>query len=194
VDQGASRGKATLIYATNVSLDGYIEDADGAFDWAPPNDDVFAATTALLRSVGTFLYGRRLYETMAVWETNPAIAGQSDLTADFASAWRAADKVVYSTTLAAVPTATTRLERDFDPEAVQELKVESTSNLTIGGANLAARAFEAGLVDECQLFVWPMILGGGKPALPTGVRTDLKLLDEHRFGNGVLHLRYRVSP
>jgi dihydrofolate reductase len=185
---------ATLIYATNASLDGYIEDADGAFDWAPPNDDVFAATTALVRSVGTFLYGRRLYETMAVWETNPAIAEQSDLTADFASAWRVADKVVYSTTLAAVPTATTRLERHFDPEAVQELKAEATSNLTIGGANLAARAFKAGLVDECQLFVWPMILGGGKPALPTGVRTDLKLLDEHRFGNGVLHLRYRVSP
>jgi dihydrofolate reductase len=185
---------ATLIYATNASLDGYIEDADGAFDWAPPNDDVFAATTALLRSVGTFLYGRRLYEAMAVWETNPAIAEQSELTADFASAWRAADKIVYSTTLAAVPTASTRLERHFDPDAVQELKAEATSTLTIGGANLAARAFEAGLVDECQLFVWPMILGGGKPALPAGVRTDLELLDEHRFGNGVLHLRYRVSP
>jgi dihydrofolate reductase len=184
---------ATLIYATNVSLDGYIEDAHGAFDWAPPDDDVFAAYTALLRSVGTFLYGRRLYETMAGWETNPALAEQSDLTADFASAWRAADKVVYSTTLTAVPTATTRLEHRFDPDAVQELKAETTTNLTIGGANLAARAFEAGLVDECQLFVWPMILGGGKPALPAGVRTDLELLDEHRFGNGVVHLRYRVS-
>jgi dihydrofolate reductase len=184
---------ATLIYATNVSLDGYIEDAHGAFDWAPPDDDVFAAATALLRSVGTFLYGRRLYETMAVWETNPALAEQSDLTADFASAWRAADKVVYSTTLTAASTATTRLEHHFDPDAVQELKAETTSNLTIGGANLAARAFEAGLVDECQLFVWPMILGGGKPALPAGVRTDLELLDEHRFGNGVVHLRYRVS-
>jgi dihydrofolate reductase len=184
---------ATLIYATNVSLDGYIEDAHGAFDWAPPNDDVFAATTALLRSVGTLLYGRRLYEAMAVWETNPAIAEQSDLTADFATAWRAADKVVYSTTLATVPTATTRLERHFDPDAVQELKAGATSNLTIGGASLSARAFEAGLVDECQLFVWPMILGGGKPALPAGVRTDLELLDEHRFGNGVLQLRYRVS-
>jgi dihydrofolate reductase len=184
---------ATLIYATNVSLDGYIEDTHGAFDWAPPNDDVFTASTALLRSVGTFLYGRRLYETMAVWETNPALAEQSDLTADFARAWRAADKVVYSTTLAAVPTATTRLERHFDPDAVQALKAEATSNLTIGGANLAARAFQAGLVDECQLFVWPMILGGGTPALPAGVRIDLELLDEHRFGNGVLQLRYRVS-
>ena len=183
----------TLIYVTNVSLDGCIEDAHGAFDWAPPDDDQFAAYTALLRSVGTFLYGRRLYEKMAVWETNPAIAEQSDLTADFASAWRAADKVVYSTTLTAVPTATTRLEHHFDPNAVRELKAETTSDLTIGGANLAARAFEAGLVDECQLFVWPMILGGGKPAFPAGVRANLTLLDEHQFGNGVLHLRYRVS-
>lgn len=184
---------ATLIYATNVSLDGYIEDAHGAFDWGPPDDDVFAAHTALLRSAGTFLYGRRLYQNMAVWETDPAIAEQSDLTADFASAWRAADKVVYSTTLAAVATGSTRLERNFDPDAVEALKAGAASSLTIGGANLAARAFDAGLVDECQLFVWPVILGGGKAALPAGVRTDLELLDEHRFGNGVIHLRYRVS-
>lgn len=184
---------AALIYATNVSLDGYIEDAHGAFDWAPPNDDVFAATIALLRTVGTFLYGRRLYETMAVWETNPALAERSDLAAEFASAWLAAAKVVYSSTLAEVSTRTTRLERNFDPGAVQALKAGTTSNLTIGGANLAARAFEAGLVDECQLFVWPMVLGGGKPALPMGVRTDLELVDEHRFDNGVVNLRYRVS-
>jgi dihydrofolate reductase len=183
---------ASLVYVTNVSLDGYIEDAHGAFDWAPPDDDVFAATTALLRSVGTFLYGRRLYEAMAVWETNPALAEHSDLTADFAGAWRAAAKIVYSTTLTAVPTATTRLEDHFDPDAVRQLKAEATADLTIGGANLAARAFEAGLVDECQLFVWPMLLGGGKPALPAGIRTELELLDEHRFGNGVVHLRYRV--
>ena len=184
---------ATLIYATNVSLDGYIEDEHGAFDLFKPDDDVFAATTALLRSVGTFLYGRRLYETMSVWETNPALAEQSDLTADFANAWQAADKVVYSTTLTAVSTATTRLEHHFDPDAVQQLKAATTSDLTIGGANLAARAFEADLVDECQLFVWPMIVGGGKPALPAGIRTDLELLNEHRFDNGVVHLRYRVS-
>jgi dihydrofolate reductase len=184
---------APLIYLTNVSLDGYIEDAHGALDWAPPDDDVFAAQTDLLRSVGAFLYGRRLYETMAVWETDPALAERSDLTADFARAWRAADKVVYSTTLTAASTATTRLEPRFDPDAVRALKAETTSNLTIGGANLAARAFEAGLVDECQLFVWPMILGGGKPAFPAGVHADLELLDEHRFGNGVVQLRYRVS-
>ena len=184
---------ATLIYATNVSLDGYIEDVHGAFDWGPPDDELFAAYTALLRSAGTFLYGRRLYEMMAVWETDPALAAQSDLTADFASAWRAADKVVYSTTLTAVSTAATRLEHHFDPVAVRELKAGTTSDLTVGGANLAARAFEAGLVDECRLFVWPVILGGGKPALPAGVRANLELLDEHRFGNGVVHLRYRVS-
>jgi len=183
---------AKLVYLTNVSLDGYIEDADGGFDWAPPNDDVFAATTALLRSFGTFLYGRRLYETMAPWETDPALAEQSDLTADFASTWQAADKVVYSTTLTRVSTATTRLERVFDPDAVKELKSAASSDLTIGGANLAARAMAAGLVDECQLLVWPMILGGGKPALPAGIRTDLELLDDHLFGNGVVHLRYRV--
>src|SRR5262245_8022284 len=177
-----------LIYVTNVSLDGCIEDAHGALDWAPPDDDVFAAATALVRSVGTFLYGRRLYEAMSVWETDPAIAEQSDLTADFARAWRAADKVVYSRTLTAVPTASTRLEPHFDPDAVRELKAETTSHLAIGGANLAAQAFEAGLVDECQLFVWPMILGGGKSAFSAGVRANLELLDEHRFGNGVLHL------
>jgi len=184
---------ATLIYVTNVSLDGYIEDARGAFDWAPPPDDVFAAYIDLLRSAGTFLYGRRLYETMAVWETNPALAEQTDLTAAFANAWQAADKVVYSTTLTAVSTARTRLEHHFDPDAVEHLKAATTSNLTIGGANLAAQAFEAGLVDECRLFVWPMILGGGKPALPPGIRTDLELLGEHRFEDGVVHLRYRVS-
>ena len=138
---------------------------------------MFATTTALLRSCSTFLYGRRLYETMSVWETNPALAKQSDLTADFASAWQAADKIVYSTTLTAVSTATTRLERDFDPDAVQELKATATSDLTIGGANLAAQAFAAGQIDQCQLLVWPMILGGGKPALPAGIRTDLELLD-----------------
>jgi dihydrofolate reductase len=183
----------TLIYATNVSLDGCIEDAHGALDWAPPDDAVFASATTLLRSVGTFLYGRRLYESMAVWETDPAIAEQSDLAADFSRAWRAADKVVYSTTLTAVPTASTRLEPHFDPDAVRALKAETTGDLIIGGADLAAQAFAAGLVDECRLWVWPLILGGGKPAFPSGVHADLELLDEHRFGNGVLQLRYRVT-
>jgi len=182
---------AKLIYVTNVSLDGYIEDERGAFDWFPPDDEVFAVHTDLLRSVGTFLYGRRLYESMAVWETDAALAAQSDLTADFASAWQAADKVVYSRTLAAVSTADTRLERQFEPAAVRQLKATASRDLTIGGANLAAQAFQAGLVDECQLFILPVVVGGGKPGLPTGTRTDLELLDERRFKNGVVRLRYR---
>lgn len=182
---------AKLIYVTNVSLDGYIEDERGVFAWSPPDDEVFAFTTELVQSVGTFLYGRRLYESMAVWETNAALAAQSDLMADFAKAWQAANKVVYSTTLAAVSTTDTRLERHFDPAAVNELKATASSDLTVGGANLAAQAFKAGLVDECQLLVWPIVVGGGKPGLPTGIRADLELLDERRFGNGVVLLRYR---
>jgi dihydrofolate reductase len=183
---------AKLIYLTNMSLDGYIEDERGAFAWLPMDDELFTLYTGLLRSVGTFLYGRRLYEAMAAWETDAALAAQSDLTADFANAWQAASKVVYSTTLAAVSTAGTRLERRFDPAAVHELKATAGRDLTVGGANLAAQAFQAGLVDECQLFVWPVAVGGGKPGLPTGMRVNLELLDERRFRNGVVHLRYRV--
>jgi dihydrofolate reductase len=183
---------AKLVYLTNTSLDGYIEDEHGALDWAPPDEAVFAATTALLRTFGTFLYGRRLYESMAVWETDPALATRPDLTAEFAAAWQAADKVVYSTTLTAASTASTRLERAFDPAAVRALKAAADGDLTIGGANLAAQAFAAGLVDEYQLFLWPMILGRVKPAVPAGIRTDLELVDERRFDNGVIHLRYHV--
>lgn len=183
---------AKLIYVTNVSLDGYIEDERGVFDWLPGDDEVFALCTDLLRSAGTFLYGRRLYDMMAVWETDAALAARSDLTADFAGAWQAASKVVYSTTLTAVSTADTRIERRFDPAAVRELKATAGADLTVGGANLAAQAFKAGLVDECQLLVWPIIVGGGKPGLPTGMRAELELLDERRFRNGVVHLRYRL--
>jgi dihydrofolate reductase len=182
---------AKLIYVTNVSIDGYIEDERGAFDWFPPDDEVFAFTTDLVRSVGTFLYGRRLYESMAVWETDATLAARSDLMADFAGAWQAANKVVYSTTLNAVSTADTRLERQFDPAAVHELKATAGGDLAVGGANLAAQAFKAGLVDECQLLVWPLVVGGGKPGLPTGMRVNLELVDERRFGNGVVLLRYR---
>ena len=183
---------AKLIYATNMSLDGYIEDESGAFDWFPVDEEVFTVHTELLRSAGTFLYGRRLYEAMSVWETDAALAAQSDLMGDFASAWQAASKVVYSTSLDKAWTADTRLERSFDPDAVGELKATAGSDLIVGGANLAAQAFQAGLVDECQLFVVPVAVGGGKPALPTGMRVDLELLDERRFGNGVVRLRYRV--
>lgn len=182
-----------LSYVTNVSLDGYIEDEHGSFTMFPPDDDVFAATTEVIRSVGTFLYGRRLYETMAVWETEPTLAAQSELAADFADAWQAADKVVYSTTLAGASTARTRLEQKFEPAAIRELKASATTNLTVGGADLAAQAFAAGLVDECELFVWPWIIGGGKPGLPSGIHAELVLLDERRFANGVMQLRYRVA-
>ena len=183
---------AKLIYATNVSLDGYIEDERGFIEMGPMNDDLYAPYTDLLRSAGTFLYGRRLYESMAVWETDAALAAQSDVMAGFATAWQAANKVVYSTTLAAVQTAKTRLEDRFDPASVRDMKASATRDLTVGGAHLAAQAFKAGLVDECELFVWPVIFGGGKPGLPSGYRGELELLDERRFGNGVLHLRYRV--
>ena len=180
-----------LIYVTNVSLDGYIEDARGDFNWTEPNEELFAFFTDLIRSVGTFLYGRRLYESMAVWETDATLAAQTDLMADFATAWQTANKVVYSTTLTAAPTANTRIERHFDPTAVRELKAAAGSDLTVGGANLASQAFKAGLVDECQLFVHPVLVGEGKPALPIDARADLELIDERRFGNGVVLLRYR---
>jgi dihydrofolate reductase len=182
---------AKLIYASNMSVDGWTEDERGAFDWAPPDDDVFAFITKLMRSAGTYLYGRRMYETMAVWETDSTLAAQSDLMADYARAWQAADKVVYSSTLTATLTANTRLERHFDPSAVHELKAAGP-DLLVGGPNLAAQALGAGLVDELVLFVWPVVLGGRNPALPAHTRADLELIDEHRVSSGVVHLRYRV--
>jgi dihydrofolate reductase len=183
---------AKLIYASNMSLDGCTEDDHGGFDWAPPDDDVFAFITELMRSKGTYLYGRRMYETMAVWETDSTLAARSDLMASYADAWQAANKVVYSSTLAAPSTTNTRLERHFDPSAVHELKAAASRDLLVGGPNLAAQALEAGLVDELQLFVWPVLLGGRTRALPTDMRADLELVDEHRFGNGVVQLRYRL--
>jgi len=182
---------AKLIYASNMSLDGYTEDARGAFDWAAPDDDVFAFTTDLMRSGGTYLYGRRMYETMAVWETETALAEQSDLMRDFANVWQAADKVVYSTTLAAVSTTSTRLEGHFDAGAVHDLKASAGSDLLVGGPNLAAQAFKAGLVDELQMIIWPVVLGGRNPAMPAEMRGELELLDQRRFSNGVVHVRYR---
>jgi dihydrofolate reductase len=183
---------ARLIYVTNVTIDGYIEDEDGVFAWLPPDDEYFALTTELLGSAGTFLYGRRLYESMTVWETDPALASRSELTAEFASAWQAADKIVYSTTLTAASTARTSVERRFDPATVQRLKATADRDITIGGADLAAQAMRAGLVDECHLFVWPVTVGGGKPGLPTGTRIDFELLEQRRFDNGVVYSRYRI--
>jgi dihydrofolate reductase len=192
VDRGAGPTMAKLIYASNLSLDGFTEDEGGAFDWAAPDDDVFAFIVELMGSAGTYLYGRRMYETMAVWETDSTLAAQSELTAHYAKVWQVADKVVYSSTLAAPSTAKTRLERHFDPSEVRELKAAAERDLLVGGPNLAAQALVAGLVDELQLFVWPVVLSGRTPALPADLRADLELLDQHRFGNGVVQLRYRL--
>lgn len=181
---------ARLIYIANLSLDGYIEDAHGRFEWTEPSDEAFAFITDLLRPVGTHLYGRRMYETMAVWETDPALAARSELMADFASVWQAADKIVYSTTLHAASTGNTRLEHHFDPGSVRDLKRSAARDLIVGGPALAAHAFRASLVDECHLFIHPLLVGDGKPAFPGDVRLPLVLLDEHRFGDGVVHLRY----
>ena len=181
---------ATLVYSVISSLDGYIADEDGNFDWAMPDEEVHAFVNDLERPLGTYLYGRRMYEMMVGWETDPALAEQSPLMRDFAEIWQAADKIVYSKTLEAVSTASTRIERDFDPEAVRRMKASAGRDVVVGGAELAAQAFRAGLVDECHLFVAPIVVGGGKPALPKGVRVKLELLEERSFGNGMVYLRY----
>jgi dihydrofolate reductase len=182
---------ANLIYSAIASLDGYIEDEEGKFDWAEPDEEVHTFVNDLQRPVGTYLLGRRLYEVMIYWETI-ARAGQPPFIHDFAEIWRAADKIVYSKTLDAVSTARTRIERDFDPEAVRRLKAAAPRDLTVGGPELAADAFNAGLVDELHLFVAPVVVGGGKQSLPDNVRLELELLDERRFGNGMVYVRYRT--
>src|SRR5436190_17973081 len=184
---------AKLIFSAIASLDGHVADEDGNFDWAEPGEEVHAFINDLERSVGTYLYGRRMYETMAGWEADAALAARSELTRDFAEIWQAADKIVYSKTLEKAPTARTRIERDFDPEAVRQMKTSAGSDLTVGGPDLAADAFKAGLVDECHLFLAPIVVGGGKRSLPDDVRLELELLDEHRFGCGMVYLRYRVK-
>jgi len=182
---------AELIYDAITSLDGYLADADGNFDWAEPDDEVHAFVNDLARPTGTFLYGRTMYEMMTGWENDPGLAEHSPLMADFAGIWQAADKVVYSTTLAEPSTGRTRIERSFDPEAVRSMKAAATRDLGIGGANLAAHVIRAGLVDEYHLFLNPMIVGGGLRALPDDVRLDLQLVEERRFAGGVVFLRYR---
>jgi dihydrofolate reductase len=183
---------AKLLYVMNVSLDGYIADEDGKLDWTAPDEEYYSFINDLLRPVGTYLYGRRLYELMAVWETDPAAAAQSPAAREFAAIWQAADKVVYSRTLAATSTTRTRIERDFDPEAVRRLKAAAGRDLTVGGPDLGAQASTAGLVDEVHLLVWPVVVGGGKHFLPDRARLQLELLDERRFGSGVVYLRYRT--
>jgi dihydrofolate reductase len=181
---------ARLIYSAITSLDGYIADASGSFGWAAPDDELHAFVNDRERSIGTYLYGRRMYEVMGFWETADARPDASAVERDYTAIWQAADKVVYSRTLDAVSTRRTRLERAFDPDAIRALKAAEQRDISVGGAGLAAHAFAAGLVDELELFAAPVIVGGGTRALPDDVRLDLELLDERRFGNGVVHLHY----
>jgi dihydrofolate reductase len=183
---------AKLIYSALASLDGYVEDKRGDFEWAAPDEEVHAFVNDLERPIGTYLYGRRMYETMVYWETVSTGGDQPVVTRDFAEIWRAAEKIVYSRTLQTLSSARTRIERDFDPAAIRQLKESSARDITIGGAELAGEAIAAGLVDECHLFLGPIVVGGGKRVLPNDVRVQLELLNERRFRSGVVHLRYGV--
>jgi dihydrofolate reductase len=183
---------AKLIYSALESLDGYVADTDGKFDWAEPDEEVHAFVNELERPVGTLLLGRRMYEVLVYWETLDLV-DQPPVIRDFAEIWRAADKVVYSRTLEAVSSARTRIEREFDPETVQQLKADADRDLSVGGPGLAAHALAAGLVDELHLFVSPVAVGGGTRSLPDGVRVNLELVDERRFGNGTVYLQYRTA-
>jgi len=181
-----------LIYAAIASLDGYVEDEEGKFDWAVPDEEVHGFVNDLERPIGTYLYGRRMYETMVFWETAGAEADEPAVFHDYAEIWRAAEKVVYSRSLQTPSSARTRIEGELDPDAVRGLKQASVADISIGGAELAGQAIGAGLVDECHLFLHPIVVGGGKRALSDNVRARLELLDERRFGSGVIHLHYRV--
>jgi len=185
---------AKLIYSAITSLDGYVADENGNFDWAAPDEEVHRFVNDLERPIGTYLYGRRIYETMVYWETAHTLPDQPPFIQDFAGIWQAADKIVYSKTLETLSSARTRIERGFDPEAVRQLKATAGRDISVGGADLAAQAINAGLVDEYHLFLTPIIVGGGKQSLPDNVRLELELLDERRFGNGMVHLHYRTKP
>ena len=182
-----------LIYSMITSLDGYVADEDGHFDWAVPDDEVHAFLNDLERPVGTYLYGRRMYEVMVAWETTPTVADQPTGIQDFARIWQAADKIVYSTTLETVSSARTRIEREFDPAAVRQVKASVDHDLTVGGPGLAAQAISASLVDECHLFVVPVVVGGGVRAFPDHVHWRLDLVDQRRFDSGMVYVRYRTT-
>ena len=184
---------ARLIYSAIASADGYVEDAAGRFDWAAPDEELHCFVNDLERPVGTYLYGRRMYQTMLYWETARTLPGQPSFVREFTGIWQAAEKIVFSKTLRSVPSARTRIERDFDPGMVRQLKSATEHDMTVGGADLAGQAIRAGLVDELQLFLAPIVIGGGKRALPNGVRTDLELLDTQRFASGAVYLRYRPT-
>jgi len=181
---------AKLIYFMPTSLDGYIADEPGPYDWSAPDDEVFAFINDLERPIGIYLCGRKIYETMAIWETPDVIPGRTPAMLDFARIWQAADKIVYSKSLETVSTPKTCLEREFDPQAVLDLKAQLPHDVSVGGPTLAAHAIRTGLVDEYYLFVMPMMIGGGRRVLPSNVWVKLDLLDERRFGNGMLYLRY----
>ena len=181
-----------LTYAINASLDGFTEDATGSFDWSEPDEEIHLFYNDMMRGIGTQLLGRRMYETMAVWETDPSFAEESAIQADFAAAWQDSDKLVYSTTLEEPFTKRTRVVRTFDADEVRALKAASSADLLVGGPGLAAVALRAGVVDEVRLALLPVTVGGGKPAFPTDVRLDLELVHEHRFGNGTVQVSYRV--
>ncbi len=183
---------AKLVYTAIASLDGYVADENGNFDWAEPDAEVHAFVNDLERPIGTYLLGRRLYEVMVIWETMPTV-DEPPVIKDYADIWRAADKIVYSKTLATVSSARTRIERDFDPEAVRHMVASAGADVTVGGSELAAQAIKAGLVHECHLLLVPWVVGGGKRALPDNVGLKLELLDERRFRSGVVHLHYRIA-
>ncbi len=184
----------SLVYTAIGTLDGYVADVGSNFDWAAPDEQVHAFLNDLERKVGTYLYGRRMYEVMFAWESEDIATGQPPVVADYAGIWRAAEKIVYSTTLERVRSTRTRLERAFDPDEVRRLKVLSESDVSVGGPTLAAEALRAGLVDECRLFLAPVVVGGGIPVFPDRLRVNLELLDERRFAGGMVYLRYRVTP
>jgi dihydrofolate reductase len=182
---------ADLIYSAITSLDGYVADESGNFDWAEPDAEVHAVVNDLEREVGTYLYGRRMYEVMVAWETMP-LDDQPPVIRDYAEIWRAADKVVVSTTLTTASSARTGIEPSFDPDAIRRLKAQAERDISVGGPALAGHAIEAGLVDRLHLFVSPVVVGGGTRALPEGARLTLELVDERIFDNGVVHLHYRT--
>jgi dihydrofolate reductase len=184
---------AKLIYSAITSLDGYIADEDGNFDWAAPDEAVHAFVNDLERPIGTYLYGRRMYDVMRYWDTAPTTGEQPAVVKDYAKIWQAADKVVYSRTLATPSSARTRIQKDFDPDVVRRMKAAASRDISVGGSELAAQAIKAGLVDEIHLFLVPVLVGGGTRALPDHVRVRLQLLDERRFAGGVVHLHYRVG-
>jgi dihydrofolate reductase len=183
---------AKLIYSVMMSVDGYVADEHGNFDWAAPDEELHAFVNDLERQVGTYLYGRRMYEVMVAWETPHTFAEQPPVVKDFATIWKAAEKIVYSKTLQMASSTSTRIERTFDPEAIKQMKSSATRSISVGGPNLAAQAMRAGLVNECHLFVVPVVVGGGNQAFPNNVKVKLDLLDERRFGNGAVHLHYRT--